>query len=113
MAQMIEFDLARVLEDIRQEIKENNRKLDDVNTNLSKKIDDVNTNLSKKIDDVNTNLNNKIDRLAETTQKDLTDIKVNQAKLQGRVEIVQVILGTLILLVFTVTLKVFDVFPKT
>lgn len=86
---MVEFDLAKVLEDLRQDIKENNRKLDEINTNL----------------------NNKIDKLTEITQKDLTEIKVNQAKLQGKIEIVQLIIGGLILLVFTVILKVFDVFP--
>ena len=79
MAQMIEFDLAKVLEDIRQDIKETNRK---------------------------------IDKLTEITQKDLTDIKVNQAKLQGKIEILQLIIGALIILVSSVIIKVFDLFPR-
>ncbi len=79
MSQMVEFDLAKILEDIRQDIKETNRK---------------------------------IDKLTEITQKDLTDIKVNQAKLQGKIEILQVIIGTLVLLVVTVILKVFELFPR-
>ncbi|MDJ0601452.1 MAG: shikimate dehydrogenase [Crocosphaera sp.] len=66
----VRYSLEEILKEIKQEIKDVNTKLDDVQK-------DVNT----KLDDVQKDVNTKLDNL----QKDVTDLKVGQATLTEKV----------------------------